>query len=230
MIRNIRLRTYQITQMKTAITTLYSCILLLFVSGNAMAVGKDSTLSSIQLESFHLELSTGVIQIKFTVASEKSGKLFHIEKSLDEKSWSPIMTFFSIGDHRQPKTYESSIVDFPEASLEHYRLVRVDISGDTTILESTIIRREGLKNIQLTPVEGKAHKEVTLTFESMNEGEGILTVMKRNGEIIHDEDISIVMGYNRLKLRIKDYEKGNYLVTIRDTNDNKISKRLVVYK
>ena len=74
------------------------------------------------------------------------------------------------------------------------------------------------------------HKEVNITYDSMISSEGYLTVMSSDGEIVEEIDISIASGYNRFKLRIKEYEKGDYLVTVRDINENKISKRLVVYK
>ena len=84
--------------------------------------------------------------------------------------------------------------------------------------------------MQLVPVKGKTHKEIFVTYDSMISAEGIMTVMARDGTIVEDVDISIAVGYNRFKLVIKGYEPGDYLVTIKDTNENKISKRLVVYK
>ena len=204
--------------------------LCLLSAVNANAASSDSTLSNIQLESFEVRLSSRVIHVQFIVTSEKAGKEFLIEKSVDKEVWNPVTSFTSIGDHNESNSYETSLIDFPEGVLEHYRLVRVDIFQDSTVLDSAIIRRKALKNMQLIPVEGKAHKEINITYDSMISSEGILTVISRDGEIIEDLEISIASGYNRFKLRIKDYEKGDYLVTVRDSDDNKISKRLVIYK
>ncbi|MDB2656787.1 hypothetical protein N9Y60_01900 [Crocinitomicaceae bacterium] len=194
------------------------------------ASNADSTLSNVEVESFEVRLSSRVIHVQFVVASEKAGKTFLVEKSLDKEVWNPVTSFTSIGDHNSSNSYETSIIDFPEGVLEHYRLIRVDLFEDTVVLDSAIIRRKSLKNMQLIPVEGKAHKEVNITYDSMVSSEGFLTVMSRSGEIVEEIEISIASGYNRFKLRIKDYEKGDYLVTVLDQNDNKISKRLVVYK
>ena len=207
----------------------FCCILLLVVS-DVCASTTDSTLSNIQLESFEVRLSSRVIHVKFVIAAEKAGQTFLLEKSTDQETWNSVTSFSSIGDHKEENTYETSIIDFPEGVLEHYRLIRVDLFKDSTVLDSAIIRRKALKNMQLIPVEGKAHKEVNITYDSMISSEGFLTVMSRSGDIIEEIDISIASGYNRFKLRIKDYEKGDYLVTVHDMNDNKTSKRLVVYK
>jgi len=203
---------------------------ILLSASTACASNADSTLSNIQVESFEVRLSSRVIHVQFVVTSEKAGKTFLVEKSLDKDVWNPVTSFTSIGDHSGSSTYETSIIDFPEGVLEYYRLIRVDLFEDSVVLDSAIIRRKALKNMQLIPVEGKAHKEVNITYDSMVSNEGYLTVMSRSGEIVEEIDISIASGYNRFKLRIKDYEKGDYLVTVRDQNDNKISKRLVVYK
>ncbi len=197
---------------------------------SASASNSDSTLSNVQLESFDVRLSSRVIHVQFVVTSEKAGKTFLIEKSLDKVEWTPVTSFNSIGDHNSSNTYETSLIDFPEGVLEHYRLVRVDLFQDSTVLDSAFITRKALKNMQLIPVEGKAHKEINITYDSMISSEGFLTVMSREGEIIEEIEIAIASGYNRFKLRIKEYEKGDYLVTVRDQNENKISKRLVIYK
>lgn len=212
------------------VKTLFWLLLGLLTSTNVNASSADSTLSNIQLESFEVRLSSRVIHVQFVVQSEKAGKTFLIEKSLDQEAWNPVTSFNSIGDHGKANIYETSLIDFPENVLEHYRLLRVDLFGDTTVLDSAIIRRKALKNMQLIPVEGKAHKEVNITYDSMVSSEGYLTVMNREGEILEEIDISIANGYNRFKLRIKDYPKGDYLISVRDQNDNKVSKRLVVYK
>ena len=57
-----------------------------------------------------------------------------------------------------------------------------------------------------------------------------LSVMNREGEIVEEFEVMISEGYNRFELHIKDLEKGDYLVIVRDQYENKVSKRLVVYK
>lgn len=195
-----------------------------------MASDTDSTGSSIEFESFEVRLSSRVVHIHFEVRAEKFGQFFVIEKSVDEENWKSVSTLTSEGNYTNPQTYETSLIDFADGVLEYYRLIRIDMYGDTMELGQDIIRRKALKNMQLVPVSGKTHKEIYVTYDSMISAEGIMTVMSRDGTIVEDLDISIAEGYNRFKLTIKNYEKGDYLVTIRDTNENKISKRLVVYK
>lgn len=206
------------------------CSFFCISTSSLYAAAVDSTLSNVQLESFEVRLSSRVVHVQFVVNSEKAGKTFLIQKSLDKAEWTHVTDFSSIGDHSQANTYETSIIDFPQAVIEYYRLVRVDLFQDSVVLDSAYIGRKALKNMQLIPVEGKAHKEVNITYDSMITGDGFLSVVNREGKVIEEADIAIAMGYNRFKLRIKDYGKGDYLVTVRDDKENKISKRLVVYK
>jgi hypothetical protein len=206
-------------------------IFLLFsISSLVYASDDDSTGSHIDLTSFDIRLSSRVVHIHFEVASEQLGQFFVIEKSVDQENWSSITTIASLKNHDTPHTYEASVIDFADAVIEYYRLIRLDMYGDTTELGQDIIKRKVLKNIQLIPVTGKAHKEIFITYDSMLSSEGTVTIMKRDGTIVDELEVSIAQGYNRMKLTIKNYEKGDYLITIRDFDENKISKRLVVYK
>lgn len=205
-------------------------ILLLSISSFASAFDDDSTGSSIELTSFDIRLSSRVVHIHFEVASEKLGQFFVIEKSVDQENWNSITTIASLKNHHMPHIYETSVIDFADGVIEYYRLIRLDIYGDTTELGKDIIKRKVLKNIQLIPVTGKAHKEIFITYDSMLSSEGTVTIMKRDGTIVDELEVSIAQGYNRMKLTIKNYDKGDYLIIIRDFDENKISKRLVVYK
>mmetsp|Transcript_12266 Transcript_12266/g.16650 ORF Transcript_12266/g.16650 Transcript_12266/m.16650 type:complete len:98 (+) Transcript_12266:384-677(+) len=92
------------------------------------------------------------------------------------------------------------------------------------------LNRPVLTNMLLIPVPRKVHKEMTLSYDSKISCDGTLSVMNRAGDIVEEFYIAISEGYNRFELHIKDLEKGDYLVTVRDEYGNKISKRLVVYK
>jgi ribulose bisphosphate carboxylase small subunit len=151
-----------------------------------------------------------------------------IEKSLDQENWSPVTKVSSIKSHEEQHTYEISEIDFAEGVNEYFRVVRVDANGERTEMDRVNINRPVLTNMLLIPVPRKVNKEMTLSYDSMIASDGTLTVMSRSGEIVEQFDVLISEGYNRFKLHIKDYEKGEYLATIRDEYGNKISKRLVI--
>ncbi len=205
---------------------------VLFVSITAYAFEEegDSTSSKIEFNNLEATLSARIIHFRWSVDSEELGDHFLIQKSLDEENWTSVTKVSSIKSHDEQHTYEISEIDFAEGVNEYFRIVRVDANGNATEMDRVNINRPVLTNMLLIPVQRKVSKEMTLSYDSMISSEGSLTVMARSGEIVEEFDVSISEGYNRFELHIKNYEKGDYLVTIRDEYGNKISKRLVIRK
>lgn len=203
-------------------------MLVLSISTYASDAEGDSTASKIQFNHLEATLSARIIHFRWSVESEELGDHFLIQKSLDQQNWTAVTKVSSIKSHKEQHTYEISEIDFAEGVNEYFRVVRVDANGEETEMDRVNINRPVLTNMLLIPVERKINKEMTLSYDSMISSEGTLTVISRSGEIVEEFEVSISEGYNRFELHIKDYEKGDYLATIRDQYGNKISKRLVI--
>ncbi|XOV67293.1 MAG: hypothetical protein ACFHU9_16885 [Fluviicola sp.] len=208
--------------------TIILTLLLASVPTYAFEDEGDSTASKIEFDHLEATLSARIIHFRWSVSSEKMGDHFLIQKSLDQENWSPVTKVSSIKSHEEQHTYEISEIDFAEGVNEYFRVVRVDANGEQTEMDRVNINRPVLTNMLLIPVPRKVNKEMTLSYDSMIASDGTLTVMSRSGEIVEQFDVLISEGYNRFKLHIKEYEKGEYLATIRDEYGNKISKRLVI--
>jgi hypothetical protein len=190
----------------------------------------DSTLSKITFNNLEATLSARIIHFRWSVDSELNGDHFLIEKSLDQQTWSSVTKVSSIKSHDEQHTYEISEIDFAEGVNEYFRVVRVDANGNYTELDRVNISRPVLTNMLLLPVPRKVKKEMTISYDSMISSEGTLTVLNQEGGIIEEFEVSISEGYNRFELHLKNIAEGDYLVIVRDQYENKISKRLVVYK
>lgn len=206
-------------------------ISLIFISFSSYSFEDegDSTASKIEFNNLEATLSARIIHFRWSVESEELGDHFLIQKSLDQEVWSSVTKVASIKSHKEQHTYEISEIDFAEGVNEYFRIVRVDANGKATELDRVNINRQVLTNMLLIPAPRRINKEMILSYDSMIASEGVLTVMSKSGEIIEEFDVLISAGYNRFKLYIKDYEKGDYLITIRNEYDNKLSKRLVVH-
>ncbi|GAB5424104.1 MAG: hypothetical protein Crog4KO_12510 [Crocinitomicaceae bacterium] len=209
---------------------LLAVLILISFSSFSSEIEGDTTASKIEFNELEATLSARIIHFRWSVDLEYKGNYFIIEKSLDQKNWTEVTQVSSIKSHEEQHTYEISEIDFAEGVNEYFRVVRVDEFGEKTEMDRVNLNRPVLTNMLLIPVPRKVNKEMTLSYDSMISCEGILTVMNREGDIIEEFDVAISEGYNRFELHIKDFEKGDYLVIVRDEYGNKISKRLVVHK
>jgi len=210
--------------------TLLCALIFACFSVHATEAEGDSTSSKIEFNELEATLSARIIHFRWSVDFEELGDHFLIEKSLDQENWSKVTKVSSIKSHKEQHTYEVSEINFAEGVNEYFRIVRVDALGEKTELDRVNINRPVLTNMLLLPVPKKVHKEIVISYDSMISSEGVIVVINKDGEIIQEFEAHISEGYNRFKLIIKGMEKGDYLVVIKDQYENKISKRLVVYK
>lgn len=206
---------------------------LMMVQSSVLALNADSDTSgasSIKFEKMEATLSSRIIHFRWSVDAEANGDHFLIEKSLDQENWTAVTRVQSLKNHEEQHTYEISEINFAEGVNEFFRVVRVDQFGEKTELDRVNINRPVLTNILLIPTPRKVNKETTVSYDSMISSRGTIRIVSETGELVYEKSIYVAEGYNRYVIALKDFDSGNYQIVIRDEFDNKISKRLVVYK
>lgn len=206
------------------------CSMFLLLATTTFASDGDSTKNSgISFQGLEATLSSRIIHFRWDVETEENGSYFVIEKSLDQTNWSAVTKVQSVKNHDEQRTYEVSEIDFAEGVNEYFRIVRVDEYGEQTELDRINLNRPVLTNLLLIPSQKRINKETTISYDSMIQSRGTLTVYSEEGDIMFDKKINIAEGYNRFVIDIKSYDAGNYQIIVKDEYDNKISKRLVIH-
>lgn len=205
-------------------------VLMISHHSSAYVFESDSTEDrDINFVSMEATLSSKIIHFRWAVEREEKGAYFQIEKSTDNETWRKVSQVKSIGNHNERHTYEVSEINFAEGAHEFFRIKRVDNSGKESVLDVVNINHPVLTNMLLVPVQGKANKLMTLSYDSKISGYVNISVVNGDGELAFEVQQEVIEGYNRLELNIKLFDAGDYVVRIRDAFDNKASKRLTVY-
>lgn len=200
-----------------------------FVSSNAFEIDSSEE-SSIDFVKMDAVVSARIIHFRWDVDAEQNGDYFIIEKSIDNgSSWSKVVRTESIENHADRHTYEVSGINMPEGISEMFRIRRVDANGDSEVLDSISINQPVLTNLKLIPDPKKPKRSISITYESLINSEGVMTVRNRNGEEVERIKLQLSNGYNRLVLPLKGLEAGDYLIVIKNEFDDGITRRLVVY-
>ncbi|MCH2225395.1 MAG: hypothetical protein MK066_11560 [Crocinitomicaceae bacterium] len=210
-------------------TLLMSSVSYAFVSSYRV-YNDSSEVSSIDFIKMQAIVSARIIHFSWDVAAEKNGHHFIIEKSTGEgTSWSKVTRTESIGDHKDRHTYEISEINLPEAVSEIFRIRRVDVNGDSEVLDSFSVNQPVLSNLKLIPDPKKPNRSIGITYESLINSKGVMTIKNKNGEEVERIKLELSDGYNRLVLPLKNFESGDYIIVIKNEFDDGISRRLVVY-
>ena len=188
---------------------------------------EESSILFVQMKAVS---SSKIVHFSWDVDEESNGDYFIIEKSIDDgKSWTPVSRVESIGNHKERHTYKISEINMIEEITEYFRVSRVDIDGETSVLDAVNINHPILSNMKLIPHPKNVRKATTISCESLICSEGILKIYNRSGELIEKRKLDLSKGYNRCQVEIKKLDRGEYRVTIQDEFNNTLTKRLVVH-
>lgn len=188
---------------------------------------EESSILFVQMKAVS---SSKIVHFSWDVDEEQNGDHFIIEKSIDDgETWGRVSRVESIGNHNERHTYEISEINMIEGVTEYFRVSRVDIDGETKVLDAININHPILTNMKLIPNPKNVRKATTISCESLICSEGILKIFNRSGELVEKRKLDLSKGYNRCQIEIKKMDPGDYRVTIQDEFDNTLTKRLVVH-
>lgn len=214
------------------IRTLLHIAIIYFISSISYvhSFDTDSTgKSGISFKKLEATISSKIIHFKWEVNSEMKGHHFVIEKSLDKINWVLVKEVKSLGNHKERHTYQVSEINFSEGIKEYFRISRFDEGGNQEELDLIEVNQPILSNMLVLPPIKNTKKNIIISYDSMIDSRGVLYVKSDEGEIVYQRSFGFDEGYNRIELNIKRFEKGSYVVVLRDEFGNKITRSFNTY-
>ena len=188
---------------------------------------EESSILFVQMKAVS---SSKIVHFSWEVEEEQNGDHFIIEKSIDfGESWTRVSRIESIGNHNERHTYKISEINMIEGITEYFRVSRVDVDGETKVLDAVNINHPILYNMKLIPNPKNVKKATTISCESLICSDGVMVIYNSSGELIQKRKLNLSKGYNRCQVEVKQLDPGEYRVSIQDEFDNKLTKRLVVH-
>ena len=219
--------------MKTLLSSILVIVFtLIFSIVNAFdSTDSDSSrVSSIQFGELHAVVSSRIVHFKWEVDWENNGDYFVIEKSIDSgESWTQIAKVKSLENHKERHTYEISEINMAQEAVELFRISRIDSEGDQEVLDFVDINHPILSNIKLIQDPKRVNKSITVSWESMIESRGFISIYNEKGDLKFYDNLTLSDGYNRLELVTKGFDPGRYTVVVKNEFDDGITKTLVIH-
>jgi hypothetical protein len=188
---------------------------------------EESSILFVQMKAVS---SSKIVHFSWEVEEEQNGDYFIVEKSIDDgESWMRVSRVESIGNHKERHTYKISEINMIEGITEYFRVRRVDVDGETKVLDAININHPILYNMKLIPHPKNVKKATTISCESLICSDGVMRIYNSSGELVQKRKLNLSKGYNRCQVEVKQLDPGEYRVSIQDEFDNKLTKRLVVH-
>lgn len=173
----------------------------------------------VELLSFDLSTSNGIVTSNWTTLSEINNDFFNIEKSKDGLEWTVVERISGAGTFNGTVNYESLDLN-PFSGKSYYRLKQVDFDGTQKIYSPKSVTINVFDNIQIYP--NPADNELNVVFENDHSFE--IKIIDSKGA--HIEAKLVSNGFTKI-IDLSTIESGIYFVNIYDEG-NSYMKRFVV--
>ncbi|MBP8823748.1 MAG: T9SS type A sorting domain-containing protein [Flavobacteriales bacterium] len=177
----------------------------------------------VQLVAWGGKCHGGVVELKWTTATEQDNAFFTIEKSRDAQDWSAIGTVPGAGNSSSLTGY--AFADRDAQNLAYYRLRQTDINGTTTVSHTIAVGcGPGSGTAIVNAWDDGGH--LNLVVSSTAEGLYDLVLMDAQGKVMATRTSQVIAnGTTTLRMDTQHIATGIYMVQLYN-NANSMSRRV----
>lgn len=170
----------------------------------------------VDLVSFNASCNDGVVELKWSTASEVNNHYFSVQRSDNTSEWKEIGRVTGNGNSNLLTNYEYND-ESPLNSISYYRLVQFDYNGEYEEfypLDITCIKNEKSGYILIYPNPTSDLFTVDFSIEDDYEGNAYLHIIDMNGRTINTHNATVKKGNNKIIINCSDLKAGAYQVKV----------------
>ena len=185
----------------------------------------------IDLISFTTNCNNDVVEVDFSVASQKNNDYFLVERSVDGIEWVEIGRLQGENESNNQKEY--TILDFtPIDGMSYYRLTQVDYDGKFktfSAVSNLCYTKETNLPIVVYPVPVVKEFTIEISIEDYQGSDVFYTITDLQGSVVLAKSLELNRGLNILTADIGHLSSGTYILSFNNTMNHipntKIIKR-----
>jgi hypothetical protein len=176
---------------------------------------------------FNAEKSNKKVKLNWITASEINNDYFTIERSIDGKNFTAILTRKGAGNSSQAHYYSNYDYN-PLNGISYYRLKQTDFDGRFTYSDIKSVQFETNEDntveIYPNPVINNTFK---INLDSDIDENVIITIYNSIGQQIYQNEKSLNKGKNEIKIDLdENYAPGSYLIELWNSRIGTIQKHI----
>lgn len=164
--------------------------------------------------------------LNWRTESESNNKGFGVERSENGIDWTQIQFVNGNGTTSSTKYY-SATDNNPINGLSYYRLVQVDNDGKQTNSAVLSVKFSFAEQIALSFYPNPAKNSLTVSLDKIENNDATLELINIEGKKMKTLHVNKQDSNRNITLDIKDYNKGTYLLILKDGTNSKTSKLLI---
>lgn len=187
----------------------------------------DSDPLPIELISFSASCNVGVVDVKWTTASETNNNHFEIERSDDGQTFETVAEIDGANTSNLVIDYTASD-DSPLAKIAYYRLKQVDYDGDYDY--SSLVSVEPCAVAEELSLHEVFFDEVNISASVFSQSDQVMIIrlFDPQGRMVIDKRMKMKKGFNQIKVPVSLSNPGAYFFSIAGEFDM-VSKKVLIW-
>lgn len=184
----------------------------------------------VTLTSFTAQRASGRVQLQWTTAQELNARLFRVQRSVDGRTFTPVLTEAAGGTTNQARRYSAQDVNAP-AGLLYYRLEQEDTDGRRQYSAVVTVSGSATSDASLRVAPNPADASQPLSLQVQGRAGQALTlqVLDNAGRVLHTQALRPLTGTEQLPLRLPGtMPVGTYLLRVSGAGVAPLHTRLVL--
>lgn len=198
--------------------------------GDLYAMDNTNERLPIVLLSFTALPTTETVKLKWVTASEENNEFFTIERSLDAKTFEPILFVDGAGNSQTQRTYNATDIQ-PVLGRAYYRLKQTDFNGQFEYSETIGVVFEGQNKfsfgINNNPVMAGNPLSLWHTFTNANMEPPLISIRDIQGNVVSQ---SVIKSTDNKEVEIQEVahlSSGVYLLSVHYLGKSQVQKIIV---
>jgi uncharacterized protein len=196
------------------------------VIGRLESLGNMATLAA-NFTAFDAKLSGEHVNINWTAAAINNHDYFTIERSTDGINFQEIGRLEDDLDGITERSFVYTDNNLPNgATVLYYRIRQCDKDGECKYTNIKLVKLKGDSQI-MSVYPQPAQDNLTISYRSITDGPGAITVTDMSGKIVLSEGRNLVRGVQSIVINTSLLTSGAYIVTIADRDAQATTERFI---
>lgn len=176
----------------------------------------------VVLSDFSVRLNNSQVALTWTTDMESNSARFEVERSIDGVKWTTIATVAAKGNSGIASKY-ASVDKTPAAGINYYRLKMVDLDNTYDFSEVKSIKTITSDNVRVYPNPAKDIVNISLPATAAS-----VRFLNTAGQILQER--KSVNGNSTISIDVTNYNAGNYMVQVINTDGTSRNNVLLIAK
>jgi len=198
--------------------------------GTPIVLTVNASTTPVKLTSFNASAAGSKVNLSWTTATEVNTDHFAVERSIDGRNFSTVITLKASGNTSSTVSYASIDNVSSLSGTIYYRLKSVDKNGQFNYSAVKTVSLKLTKGLisGLYPNPAKSGQDIKVSYQSVQSGSAVINLVNTLGKKVYSGAVTVTEGTNTLSVSSSHLSPGIYYLSVSNSNGSTQKQAIVI--